>query len=144
MKNIVTGFVAHVDAGKTTLSESLLYITHTTRHQGRVDHKDTLLDFDQQERDRGITIFSKISNINYLDTHFTFLDTPGHVDFSGEMERALSVLDYAILIVSGIDGLQAHTKTIWKLLSHYRIPTFIFVNKMDISPYTKHELLDNL
>ena len=144
MKQLTLGMVAHVDAGKTTLSESLLYTTGTIKHQGRVDHKDTFLDYNTQERERGITIFSKVSSLNYKNNHFTFIDTPGHADFSGEMERALSVLDYAIVIINGLDGVQAHTKTIWNLLDHYHVPAFIFVNKMDLTHYTKEELLDSL
>lgn len=104
MKQLTLGMVAHVDAGKTTLSESLLYTTGTIKHQGRVDHKDTFLDYNTQERERGITIFSKVSALDYKNNHFTFIDTPGHADFSGEMERALSVLDYAIVIINGLDG----------------------------------------
>ena len=144
MKKITLGMVAHVDAGKTTLSESLLYTTGTIKHLGRVDHRDTFLDYNTQERERGITIFSKVSSLDYEDTHFTFIDTPGHADFSGEMERALSVLDYAILIINGLDGVQAHTKTIWNLLDHYQIPSFIFVNKMDLTHFSKEELLNSL
>ena len=144
MKQLTLGMVAHVDAGKTTLSESLLYTTGTIKHQGRVDHKDTFLDYNTQERERGITIFSKVSSLDYKNNHFTFIDTPGHADFSGEMERALSVLDYAIVIINGLDGVQAHTKTIWNLLRHYHVPAFIFVNKMDLTHYTKEELLDSL
>ena len=144
MKQLTLGMVAHVDAGKTTLSESLLYTTGTIKHQGRVDHKDTFLDYNTQERERGITIFSKVSALDYKNNHFTFIDTPGHADFSGEMERALSVLDYAIVIINGLDGVQAHTKTIWNLLRHYHVPAFIFVNKMDLTHYTKEELLDSL
>ncbi|WP_418967343.1 GTP-binding protein [Catenibacterium sp.] len=144
MKQLTLGMVAHVDAGKTTLSESLLYTTGTIKHQGRVDHKDTFLDYNTQERERGITIFSKVSSLDYKNNHFTFIDTPGHADFSGEMERALSVLDYAIVIINGLDGVQAHTKTIWNLLEHYHVPAFIFVNKMDLTHYTKEELLDSL
>ncbi|MDD6467469.1 MAG: TetM/TetW/TetO/TetS family tetracycline resistance ribosomal protection protein, partial [Erysipelotrichaceae bacterium] len=144
MKRQVIGIVAHVDAGKTTLSESLLFLTNAIRKKGRVDHKDAHLDFDRQERDRGITIFSKQARFHWKDTDFTLIDTPGHVDFSSEMERCLQVLDYAILVINGCDGIQSHTETIWKLLKHYQIPTFIFVNKMDISYHTKEELLNNL
>ena len=144
MKEIVVGLLAHVDAGKTTLSESLLYKSGTIRTQGRVDHESTFLDYNKQERKRGITIFSKLSTLTFQDTKMNFIDTPGHVDFSGEMERALSILDYAILIISGSEGIQSHTKTIWKLLDHYHVPTFIFVNKMDMSHYSEEELLTSL
>lgn len=144
MKEIVVGLLAHVDAGKTTLSESLLYKSGTIRTQGRVDHESTFLDYDQQERKRGITIFSKLSSLTFNNTKMTFIDTPGHVDFSGEMERALSILDYAIVIISGSEGVQSHTKTIWKLLEHYHVPAFFFVNKMDMSHYSEEELLSSL
>ena len=144
MKKTVIGIVAHVDAGKTTLSESILFKTNTIRKKGRVDHKDTHLDFDNQEKDRGITIFSKQARFNWLDTQFTLIDTPGHVDFSSEMERSLQVLDCAILVINGCDGIQSHTETIWKLLKHYQIPTIVYVNKMDISYLTKEQLLQDL
>ena len=132
MKSIVSGILAHVDAGKTTLSEALLFESGSIRKAGRVDHKDTFLDTFEMERDRGITIFSKQAIVAYEDMVMTLVDTPGHVDFSAEMERTLQVLDYAILVVSGTDGVQAHTETLWKLLEMYKIPTFIFVNKMDM------------
>lgn len=130
---MVLGILAHVDAGKTTLSEALLYETGKIRTLGRVDHQDAYLDTDSQERERGITIFSKQAQLDYEGMKITLLDTPGHVDFSAEMERTLQVLDYAILVISGTDGVQGHTKTLWRLLNHYQIPTFIFVNKMDLS-----------
>ncbi len=130
---MVIGIVAHVDAGKTTLSEGLLYSTGQIRKLGRVDHQDAYLDTDLQERERGITIFSKQAQIRHEGVDITLLDTPGHVDFSAEMERTLQVIDYAILVISGTDGVQGHTKTLWKLLKHYEVPTFIFVNKMDLS-----------
>ena len=130
-KNIVLGVLAHVDAGKTTLAESILYISGTLRKLGRVDHKDAFLDTDRQERDRGITIFSKEARFHWKDMDVTLLDTPGHVDFSAEMERTLQVLDYAVLIISGADGIQGHTMTLWRLLERYGIPTFLFINKMD-------------
>ena len=133
MKHIILGVLAHVDAGKTTLSESLLFQSRQIRKRGRVDHQDTFLDYDAQERNRGITIFSKQAVFPWNNTEFTLLDTPGHIDFSAEMERTLQVLDYAIVLVSGIDGVQAHTKTIWNLLKSYDIPAFVFVNKMDIA-----------
>lgn len=144
MKKIVTGFVAHVDAGKTTLTESMLYLSGALRRQGRVDKQSSFLDYDAQERERGITIYAKVSAFDYKDTHFTFIDTPGHIDFSGEMERALTAMDNAVLIISGNDGVQSHTRTIWKLLNDYQVPTFVFVNKMDISPLEKAKLMDDL
>lgn len=144
MKKLVTGIVAHVDSGKTTLSESLLYISGTIRKLGRVDHKDAFLDTYELERARGITIFSKQAEFSYGDTEFTLLDTPGHVDFSAEMERTLQVLDYAILVVSGADGVQGHTKTLWRLLEQYEIPTFVFVNKMDQPGIEKEKVLSEL
>ena len=141
-KNINIGLLAHVDAGKTTLSEALLYATGQIRALGRVDHQDAFLDTDAQERARGITIFSKQARLRLQMTDenlhseqtigLTILDTPGHVDFSAEMERTLQVLDYAILVISGTDGVQGHTRTLWRLLQHYNIPTFLFVNKMDL------------
>ena len=167
-KNINIGLLAHVDAGKTTLSEALLYATGQIRALGRVDHQDAFLDTDVQERARGITIFSKQARLRLQPTNensygeqtigvevpprgaqrqsqptnenlhskssvgITILDTPGHVDFSAEMERTLQVLDYAILVISGTDGVQGHTRTLWRLLRHYHIPTFLFVNKMDL------------
>ncbi len=133
MKQLVTGILAHVDSGKTTLSEALLYRAGAIRSFGRVDHGDTLLDTHALERDRGITIFSKMAEFSYGDTAFTLLDTPGHVDFSAEMERTLQVLDYAILVISGTDGVQSHTQTLWDLLRRYQVPTFLFVNKMDLA-----------
>jgi len=131
MKNLVVGIVAHVDAGKTTLSESFLYLSGKTRKMGRVDNRDAFLDHFELERARGITIFSKQAMLELGDAHITLLDTPGHVDFSTEMERTLRVLDYAILVISGADGIQSHTRTLWRLLSIYRIPVFLFINKMD-------------
>lgn len=146
MKKITIGIVAHVDGGKTTLSEALLYTTGKIRKLGRVDHKDAYLDTFQMERDRGITIFSKQAIMEYKDMRLVLLDTPGHVDFSAEMERTLSVLDYAVLVVSGSEGVQGHTETLWKLLDKYNVPTFIFVNKMDMpnvsGDFLLHELKD--
>lgn len=144
MKQITIGIVAHVDAGKTTLSESLLYTSGALRSQGRVDHGDAFLDNFHLERERGITIFSKIARLSYKDLSVTLLDTPGHVDFSAEMERVLHVLDYAVLVIGGNDGIQSHTETLWRLLKHYHIPTFLFINKMDLSPIGRDELLTNL
>ncbi|WP_418757067.1 NYN domain-containing protein [Gemmiger sp.] len=138
MKRLVIGLLAHVDSGKTTLAEGLLYRAGVLRKLGRVDHRDAFLDTDSQERARGITIFAKQSVLTLPaadgcgETALTLLDTPGHVDFSAEAERALQVLDYAVLVVSGTDGVQAHTETLWKLLARYRVPTFVFVNKMDL------------
>lgn len=144
MKKINIGILAHVDAGKTTLSEALLYKTGQIRKLGRVDHKDAFLDTDSMERDRGITIFSKQARIKTQEMDITLLDTPGHVDFSAEMERTLEVLDYAILVISGTDKVQSHTRTVWKLLKHYNVPTFIFVNKMDLVGADKEEVLKDL
>ena len=128
---MVLGILAHVDAGKTTLSEALLYETGKIRALGRVDHQDAYLDTDSQERERGITIFSKQAQLSFEGVKLTLLDTPGHVDFSAEMERCLGVLDTAVLVISGTDGIQAHTRTLISLLERYRVPTFVFINKMD-------------
>lgn len=133
MKRRVVGLLAHVDSGKTTLSEALLYTSGKTKKLGRVDHGDAYLDTNEIERQRGITIFSKQAIIASEDCEFTLLDTPGHVDFSAEMERTLQVLDYAILVISGTDGVQSHTETLWRLLRQHKIPTFIFINKMDLN-----------
>lgn len=141
MKKVVVGIVAHVDSGKTTLSEALLYVAGKIRKLGRVDHQDAYLDTDPQERQRGITIFSKQAQFSYGDMDITLLDTPGHVDFSAEMERTLSVLDYAILVINGMDGVQSHTETLWQLLKRYEVPVFIFVNKMDVETTDKEALL---
>jgi small GTP-binding protein len=138
VENIVMGILAHVDAGKTTLSEGMLYLSGTVRKLGRVDHKDAFLDTYSLERDRGITIFSKQAVFSLGNRRINLLDTPGHVDFSAEMERTLQVLDYAVLVISGADGVQGHTETLWKLLKLYEIPTFIFINKMD-QPGTDRE-----
>ena len=152
-KNINIGLLAHVDAGKTTLSEALLYATGQIRALGRVDHQDAFLDTDAQERARGITIFSKQARLRLQMTDenlhseqtigLTILDTPGHVDFSAEMERTLQVLDYAILVISGTDGVQGHTRTLWRLLRHYNIPTFLFVNKMDLPGAEPKEVIQH-
>ncbi len=144
MKNIVIGILAHVDAGKTTLSEAMLYETGTIRSLGRVDHKNAFLDTDTQERDRGITIFSKQVEMRYHDMNLMLLDTPGHVDFSAEMERTLQVLDYAVLVISGREGVQSHTVTLWKLLQRYRIPVFLFVNKMDLDGADRIRIVEEL
>ena len=131
MKQIIAGILAHVDAGKTTLSEALLYSSGSIKKIGRVDNGDTFLDTDAMEKKRGITIFSKQAELQFGDTKMTLLDTPGHVDFSAEMERTLMVLDYAVLVISASDGVQAHTQTLWRLLKRYEIPVFLFINKMD-------------
>lgn len=144
MKNIVAGILAHVDSGKTTLSEAMLYQAGQIRKLGRVDHQDTYLDMDSQEKDRGITIFSKQAELAYADMHIALLDTPGHVDFGTEMERTLQVLDYVVLVINGMDGVQSHTETLWKLLERYGIPVFIFVNKMDMTGYDRDYLMDNI
>ncbi len=141
---MVLGILAHVDAGKTTLSEALLYETGKIRNLGRVDHQDAYLDTDSQERERGITIFSKQAQLDSDGMKMTLLDTPGHVDFSAEMERALQVLDYAILVISGTDGVQGHTRTLWRLLEYYQIPTFVFVNKMDLGGANKDKIQKQL
>ena len=144
MKKIVTGILAHVDSGKTTLSEALLYHSGMIRTQGRVDHGSAFLDSNEIEREKGITIFSKEARILTSDSVITLLDTPGHVDFSAETERTLDVLDYCILVISGTDGVQSHTETLWKLLKKHNVPVFIFINKMDISQYGKDFLMEEL
>lgn len=143
-KQISLGVLAHVDAGKTTLSEGMLYLSGTVRKLGRVDHKDAFLDTYSLERDRGITIFSKQAVFSLGNRRINLLDTPGHVDFSAEMERTLQVLDYAVLVISGADGVQGHTETLWKLLKLYEIPTFIFINKMDQPGTDRESLLTEL
>ena len=143
-KQIVLGILAHVDSGKTTLSEAMLYRAGVIRRLGRVDHKDAFLDTDALEKARGITIFSKQALLTAGDTDITLLDTPGHVDFSTETERTLQVLDYAVLVVSGTDGVQSHTETLWRLLRRYHVPTFVFVNKMDLPGMERQELLAQL
>ncbi|MDO0825143.1 translation factor GTPase family protein [Desulfosporosinus nitroreducens] len=144
MGKLVIGIIAHVDAGKTTLSESLLYLSGKIGRLGRVDNKDAYLDTYDLERARGITIFSKQAMFEIGETQITLLDTPGHVDFSAEMERTLQVLDYAILVISGADGVQGHTKTLWRLLHTYRIPVFLFINKMDQIGADKDKLMKEL
>lgn len=143
-RQLTVGILAHVDAGKTTLSEGLLYQSGQLRRLGRVDHGDAFLDTDAQERERGITIFSKQAVLPLEHMTITLLDTPGHVDFSSEMERTLQVLDYAILVISGTDGVQGHTLTLWQLLSRYHIPTFLFINKMDLAGADHSALLGQL
>ena len=141
---LVLGILAHVDAGKTTLAESLLFHAGEIRKLGRVDHKDSFLDTHELEKARGITIFSKQAELKIGSKHITLMDTPGHVDFSTEMERTLRVLDYAILVVSGADGIQGHVQTLWKLLENYRIPTFIFINKMDQDGTSATHIIEEL
>lgn len=144
MKRIVAGILAHVDAGKTTLSEALLYVTGQVRRLGRVDHGDAFLDTNAMERQRGITIFTEPAILATPDLTITLLDTPGHVDFSAETERTLTVLDYAILVISGADGIQGHTETLWRLLDRYQVPAFVFINKMDAPGADKSQLLAQL
>lgn len=144
MRHITIGILAHVDAGKTTLSECMLYLSGQIRKLGRVDHKDAFLDTYELERERGITIFSKQAELKMGNLGITLLDTPGHVDFSAEMERTLQVLDYAILVINGADGVQGHTRTLWSLLKRYRIPTFLFINKMDQVGTDKEKVLEDL
>ena len=144
MSKTVLGILAHVDAGKTTLSESILYLTGSIRKLGRVDNKDAFLDTYSLERERGITIFSKQAEIEMRGRSYTLLDTPGHVDFSAEMERTLQVLDYAVLVISGADGVQGHTQTLWRLLARYEVPTFIFVNKMDQNGTDRRALMEEI
>ncbi len=142
--HLCVGLVAHVDAGKTTLAEGILYTTGQIRKLGRVDHRDAFLDTDQMEKDRGITIFSKQAETVIGDKKVTLLDTPGHVDFSAEMERTLQVLDYAVLVISGADGVQGHVETLWHLLERYHIPVFLFVNKMDQEGTDERALMEEL
>ena len=144
MQKITLGILAHVDAGKTTLSEGLLYASGALRRLGRVDHGDAFLDTDALERERGITIFAKQAVLTAGDTEFTLLDTPGHVDFSAEAERTLSVLDCAVLVISGSDGVQSHTRTLWRLLERYGVPVFLFINKMDLAAADKGALMARL
>lgn len=143
-KHICLGILAHVDAGKTTLSESMLYLSGSIRKLGRVDHRDAFLDTDEIEKERGITIFSKQALFSWKGTDISLLDTPGHVDFSAEMERTLQVLDCAVLVISGADGVQGHTETLWRLLKRYEIPVFFFVNKMDQDGTDRGKLLAEL
>ena len=143
-KKLTVGILAHVDAGKTTLSEALLYLSGRIRTMGRVDHGNTYLDTHAVERERGITVFSKQARFSTEACDYILLDTPGHVDFSAEAERVLSLLDYAVLVVSGTDGVQNHTRTLWSLLAHYGVPTLLFVNKTDIAIKQKQELADAL
>jgi len=144
MKKLAVGILAHVDAGKTTLTEGLLYRGGQLKKLGRVDHRDAFLDTGALERERGITIFSKQARLPLPGAEVTLVDTPGHVDFSSEMERTLQVLDYAVLVVSGTDGVQGHTRTLWRLLEQYRIPAFLFINKMDLPGADRGAALEQL
>lgn len=144
MKRLVIGILAHVDSGKTTLSEALLYRSGNLRKLGRVDHKDAFLDTDSLERARGITIFSKQAVIKLPEMELTLLDTPGHVDFSAEAERALQVMDCAVLVVSGTDGIQSHTETLWRLLQRHGVPVFLFINKMDLAGADRQQRMEEL
>ena len=144
MKKTVVGLLAHVDAGKTTLSEAILYGAGAIRRLGRVDDRDAFLDTFELERARGITIFSKQAVFSMGDTEVTLMDTPGHVDFSAEMERTLQILDYAVLVINGADGIQGHTETLWRLLKRYQIPAVLFVNKMDQAGTDKERLMAEL
>ena len=135
------GILAHVDSGKTTFSEQVLYHTKSIRSRGRVDHKNSFLDNHEIEKERGITVFSDQAKFQINDTVYYLVDTPGHVDFSSEMERTLSILDYAILLVNGIDKVQGHTETVWNLLRKYNIPTFIFINKIDRVGFNRDEVI---
>ncbi len=143
-QNLAVGLAAHVDAGKTTLSEAMLYLSGTLRKQGRVDHGDTFLDTDQMEKERGITIFSKEARLTWKKTNITLIDTPGHTDFAGETERALSVMDLAVLVISAAEGVQSHTRTLWKLLDRFSVPVLIFVNKTDRFTGDREEFLASL
>ena len=138
------GLLAHVDSGKTTLSEALLYVSGARRVMGRVDHKDAFLDTHALERSRGITIFSKQARLATQSLDITLVDTPGHADLAAEAERVMPILDCAVLVISGTDGVQAHTVTLWKLLERYHVPTFLFINKMDLPVRLKREILEEL
>ncbi len=144
MKRLVIGMIAHVDSGKTTLSEAMLYASGDIRRLGRVDHGDAFLDTHHIERDRGITVFSKQAVMHIGENEYTLIDTPGHADLSAETERALCILDYAVMVISGSEGVQDHTETLWQLLTRYDIPTFVFINKMDISQYDRNYLIEGL
>ena len=142
--HISAGLLAHVDAGKTTLSQALLYVSGARRQMGRVDHRDAFLDTHDLERSRGITIFSKLALMQTANLDITLVDTPGHVDFAAEAERTLRALDCAVLVINGTDGVQAHTLTLWELLRSNDVPTFLFINKMDLPGKSREELLKEL
>ena len=143
-KRVVIGLAAHVDAGKTTLSEAMLFLSGAIRKQGRVDHGDAFLDTEQMEKERGITIFSKQAILTWNKACITLMDTPGHTDFSGETERVMGVMDACVLVISAVDGVQGHTRTLWKLLERFGVPVFLFVNKMDRFQGEKQTLTDSL
>ena len=140
----VIGLCAHVDAGKTTLSESMLFLSGAVRRQGRVDHGDAFLDTNPMEKERGITIFSKEARLSWKHTDLTLVDTPGHTDFSGETERALNVMDAAVLVISAADGVQSHTRTLWRLLAQRGLPVILFLNKTDLPGMDREALLASL
>ena len=144
MKKLVLGVLAHVDAGKTTLSEALLYTCGSIRKLGRVDHRNTALDTHKIERERGITVFSKQAQLRTDNMELCLLDTPGHADLTAETERTLDVIDYALLVISGTDGVQAHTETLWRLLERHNVPTMIFVTKMDLTGSDRQRILSDL
>ena len=144
MKQAVVGLLAHVDAGKTTLAEALLYATGTIRVAGRVDHGDAHLDFDAVERERGITVTAKQMVVEHDGARLMFLDAPGHVDFSSEAERTMQVLDLAVLVVGANDGVQGHTRTLWKLLDRYHVPVVVFINKLDLAGTDQQRVLEEL
>ena len=138
------GILAHVDAGKTTFCEQVLYLTKSIRNKGRVDHKNSFLDNHEIEKERGITVFSEQAIFNLNDSTYYLIDTPGHIDFSCEMERSINVMDYAVIILSGVEGIQGHTKTVWNLLEKNNVPTFIFINKMDRAGYDKERIIKDI
>ena len=138
------GILAHVDSGKTTFSEQVLYNTKAIRSKGRVDHKDTFLDNNDIERERGITVFSEGAIFNIGDNEYYLIDTPGHVDFSAEMERSIEVLDAAIIVISGVEGVQGHTETVWNLLKEYKKPVFFFINKCDREGYDRDNVINEI
>ena len=144
MLGAVIGLAAHVDAGKTTLSESMLYLSGAVRRQGRVDHGDAFLDTEQMEKERGITIFSREARLSWKKTDLTLVDTPGHTDFSGETERALRVMDAAVLVISAPEGIQSHTRTLWALMAAAGLPVVLFVNKTDSFHGNRDDLLSSL
>ena len=138
------GILAHVDAGKTTFSEQVLYHTKSIRNRGRVDHKNSFLDSHNIEKERGITVFSDQAIFEFNDNSYYLVDTPGHIDFSTEMERAIGIMDYAIVIISAVEGVQGHTETVWQLLRKYKVPTFIFINKLDRVNADKDKVINEI